>query len=84
MDELLSTGWIKLSYRKYAHPLLFSKKYQVTVRMCVDFKTLNTITNRYPIPYIDDLINRLNVSKVFYKIKLGVGYYQVEIEDLDE
>ena len=77
IDEMLQKGWIKESTSEYGHPLLFVKKKDGTMHMCVDFRGLNTNTrvDRYPIPRIDDLADRLNGAKVFSAIDLRAGYH---------
>jgi len=54
--------------------------------MCVDYKALNkaTVKNRYPLPHIDDLFDRLSGAKVFSRIDLRSGYYQIRIAEGDE
>ena len=56
-----------------------------TWRLCIDYRALNKITvqNRYPIPWIDDLLDQLKVAKYFRKIDLKLGYHQVPIEPSD-
>jgi hypothetical protein len=54
--------------------------------MCVDYKTLNkaTVKNRYPLLHINDLFDRLSGAKVFSRIDLRSGYYQIQIAEGDE
>ena len=77
IDELLSKGWIRESTSAYGHPLLFVTKKDGTMRMCVDYRGLNANTqvDRYPIPRIDDLLDRLHGAKVFSAIDLRSGYH---------
>ena len=77
IDKLLSKGWIRESTSAYGHPLLFVTKKDGTMRMCVDYRGLNANTqvNRYPIPRIDDLLDRLHGAKVFSAIDLRSGYH---------
>ena len=56
-----------------------------TWRLCIDYRALNKITvrNRYPIPWIDDLLGQLKVEKYFSEIELKSRYHQVPIEPSD-
>jgi hypothetical protein len=86
LEELLAQGYIKLSKSPYGAPILFVHKKDGTLRMCVDYRALNkaTVKNRYPLPRIDDLFDRLSGAKVFSRIDLGSGYYQIRIAEGDE
>jgi hypothetical protein len=65
--------------------VLFQKKKDRTLRLCIDYMGLNqcTIKNKYPIPRIDELIDRLHASKVFSKIDLKSGYHQIRVIEYD-
>jgi hypothetical protein len=86
LEELFTKGYIKLIKSPYGAPVLFVHKKDGTLRMCVDYKTLNKVTvkNRYPLPQIDDLFDRLLEVKVFSKIDLHLEYYQIWIMKGDE
>ncbi len=86
LEELLAKGYIKPSKSPYGAPVLFVHKKDGTLRMCVDYRALNkaTMKNRYPLPRIDDLFDRLLGAKVFSRINLRSRYYQIRIAEGDE
>jgi hypothetical protein len=86
LEELLAKGYIKPSKSPYGAPVLFVHKKDGTLRMCVDYRALNKVTmkNRYPLPRIDDLFDRLSGAKVFSRIDLRSRYYQIRIAQGDE
>ena len=65
--------------------MLFVKKKDGSMRMCIDYRELNkvTIKNRYPLPRIDDLLDQLQGAAVFSKIDLRSGYHQLKVKDQD-
>ena len=65
--------------------MLFVKKKDGTLRLCVDYRQLNkmTVKNKYPLPRIDDLFDELKGAGVFSKIDLRYGYHQLRIKDAD-
>jgi hypothetical protein len=81
LDELLQKGYIRPSISPWGSPVLFVKKKDGSLRMCVDYRQLNevTIKNKYPLPRIDDLFDQLNGARVFLKIDLRTGYHQLKI-----
>ena len=81
MIELLDAGYIQPSKALYGAPVLFQKKHDGSLRMCVDYRALNKVTvkNKYPIPLIQDLFDRLSKVVYFTKLNLRLGYWQVRI-----
>jgi len=82
LQELLDKGFIRPSKSPWGAPVLFVKKKDGTLRLCIDYRQLNkvTVNNRYPLPRIDDLFDQLKGAKVFSKIDLRSGYYQIRIK----
>ena len=85
LAELSSKGFIHPSKSPFGAPVLFVKKKDGSARMCVDYRALNKITikNKYPLPRIDELLDRLNGAKFFSRIDLRSGYHQVRIAEGD-
>jgi ribonuclease HI len=85
LDDLLKRGFIRPSVSPFGAPILFAKKKDGGLRLCVDYRALNllTVKNRYPLPRIDDLLDRLSGAKVFSKIDLRSGYHQIRIAPSD-
>lgn len=85
LDQLLSCGFIRPSKSPYGAPVLFVKKKDGSMRMCIDYRALNRITvkNRYPLPLVDELFDRLRGAKYFSKLDLRSGYHQVRIDPED-
>ncbi|GJS05413.1 putative reverse transcriptase domain-containing protein [Tanacetum coccineum] len=65
LKELQEKGFIRPSHSPWGAPVLFVKKKDGALRMCIDYRELNklTIKNRYPLPIIDDLFDQLKIAK---------------------
>ncbi|GBG79365.1 hypothetical protein CBR_g29513 [Chara braunii] len=85
LDDLLEKGWIRSSSSPYRAPVLFVRKKNKDLRLCIDYHKLNaqTIRNVGPLPRIDDLLERLGGAKFFSKLDLKSGYHQLEIQKED-
>ena len=81
LDKLLDKGWIRPLTSRFNHPILLVRKKDGTMRMCIDYRRLNqnTILDRFPIPRIDDFLDRVRGSTVFSKIDIRSAYHQVAI-----
>ena len=86
LKELLDSGHIKPSKAPFCAPIFFQKKKDGTLQLCIDYRALNKVTvkNKYPIPFIVDLFDPLGQAKVFTKMDLRKGYYQLWITKGDE
>ena len=83
--DLLERGLIEPSTSPYGSPVLFVQKKDGSLRMCIDYRALNkqTVKNRYPMPRIDDLLDKLACAKVFSSLDLQSAYNQVRITPED-
>ena len=81
----LDKGFIRPSVSPWGAPVLFVKKKDGTLRMCIDYRQINKVTvkNKYPLPRIEDLFDQLKGASVFSKIDLRSGYYQLRVKDVD-
>ena len=79
MDDYLSKGWIKPSCSPWVAPIIFIRKKTGELRMTVDDHALNRWTKKdiYPLPGIDDLLDKLVHARFLSAIDLASGYHQV-------
>jgi hypothetical protein len=76
LDENIQKGYIQNSQSPCAAPIVFVKKKNGTLRICVDYKGLNKLTrkNRYPLPLIGEALDRLSRATKFSKFDVQDGY----------
>ena len=81
----MDKGFIRPSTSLWGAPVLFAKKKDKTLRLCIDYRQLNRvmIKNRYPLPRIDDLFDQLRGARVYSKIDLHTGYHQLRLREAD-
>ena len=86
IETSIAKGIIRPSKSPFGSPVLFTKKPDGSLRMCVDYRALNrmTIKNRYPLPLISELLDRLRQAKYFTKIDLLSAFYQLRIAQGEE
>ena len=77
LQELMKQKFIQPSTSPWGAPVLFVKKKDGTLRICIDYRGLNqmTVKNKYPLPYIEELLDQLQGAKVFSQLNLRQGYY---------
>ncbi|GBG69736.1 hypothetical protein CBR_g4567 [Chara braunii] len=85
LDDLLDKGWIRPSCSPYGAPVIFVRKKNKDLRLCIDYRKLNaqTVKNADPLPRIDDLLERLGGATYFSKLDLKSGYHQIKIQPQD-
>ena len=82
---MVNKGFVRPSTSPWGAPVLFVKKKDGSMRLCIDYRELNkvTIRNQYPLPRIGDLFDQLQGAKVFSNIDLRSGYHQLKVHDED-
>ena len=68
----LDRGWIREAFTKGGSPIIFFKKKDGSLRLCVDYRALNEVTktDRYPLPLIGEALDRLQTPKYFTKLDI--------------
>jgi len=86
IDKNLTNGFIRLTSSPHGALVLFVKKKDGSLRLCVDFRGLNRITkkDRYPLPLISDLLDSPCKARIYTKIDLRYAYHLVRIAEGDE
>ena len=81
LQDLLDKGFIRPSVSPWGALVLFVKKKDVSMRLCINYRELNkrTIKNKYPLPRIEGLFDQLREATVFSKIDLRSSYHQIRI-----
>ncbi|MCO5548947.1 hypothetical protein L7F22_002411 [Adiantum nelumboides] len=85
VNGLVEKGMVRPSSSPFCSPVLLVHKKDSTYRMCVDYRALNKITikNKFPVPRIEDLFDKLQGSTYFSRIDLKSGYHQIRIVNED-
>ena len=85
IQYMTEKGFIRPSDSPYGAPILFVPKADGGLRFCIDYRWLNkrTIKNRYPLPLPEEMFDRLGGAKVFSKIDLRSGYWQMPVRQED-
>ncbi|WVZ70085.1 hypothetical protein U9M48_018783 [Paspalum notatum var. saurae] len=85
LDELLEKGLIRCSVSPWGAPVLFVKKKDGSMRLCIDYRELNVVTlkSKCPLPRIDALLDQLKGARCVSKIDLRFGYHQMRIREED-
>lgn len=83
IKEWLQAGIIRVSFSEYASPLVLVKKKNGETRVCVDYRLLNKkiVKDEFPLPVIDDLIDKLQDARVFSVLDLKNGFFHLKVSE---
>jgi len=86
LKKMIAEGKIAVSESPYGAPILFVPNPDGSLRLCVDYRNLNklTILNKYPLPLMDQLPDRVAGANVFTKLDLKDGYHLIQMRKGDE
>ena len=85
IQDLMERGFIRPSVSPWGAPVLFMKKKDDPMRLCIDYREHNNVTikNKYPLPWVNDLFDQLQGACHFSKIDLRSGYHQLRVKEED-
>ena len=85
VQDFTEKGYIQPSISPFGAYVLFVPKKDKSIRMCIDYRSLNKVTihNCYPLPLTDEILDRLQDAQYFTKIDLRSGYHQIRVHSDD-
>ncbi|NCU37062.1 hypothetical protein EOM75_13760, partial [Candidatus Falkowbacteria bacterium] len=85
VTDLLAKGYIEPSSSPFGASVLFITKKDGSMRLCVDYRAVNklTVKNRWPVPQVQDLLDKMQGCSVFSSLDLASGYWQIRISPED-
>ena len=86
LNTLLKQGIIQESISPWASPIVLVPKKDGSLRLCIDYRKLNSVTepDAYPIPRADDMLDSLSGCRYFTSLDLASGYWQIAMEGSDK
>jgi hypothetical protein len=78
-------GLIRPSYSEFGSPILFVRKADGSLRLCIDYRGLNAVTRKYayPLPRVDDTLDELKDANFYTHLDLASGFWQIRVRDQD-
>ena len=83
LNDLLEQGIIEESESPWASPIVMVPKSDGTLRLCTDFRRVNAVTvpDPFPLPRVEDLLDRVGQAKFLTKLDMTRGYWQVPLDE---
>src|SRR5437764_4024472 len=82
ISEHLGKGFIEPSKAPFASPILFARKADGSLRLCIDYRKLNSTTgkDRYLLPLLEETLARVSKAKIFMKLDIRQAFYRIRID----
>jgi hypothetical protein len=82
---MLSAGVVRPSVSEWSSPPVLVRKKDGSVRWCIDYRALNTVTRKdvYPLPLVEECIDTLSGTHFFSTLNMASGYWQIEMAEED-
>ena len=86
LKQMSEDGLIEESTSEWSSPLVIVKKKDGSNRICVDYRKVNAVTNfdAYPMPRIDEMLDKVGNAKYITTLDLAKGYWQVPMAREDK
>ena len=83
INDMLAENVVQESVGPLAIPIVLTKKRDGSLRFCVDYRRLNAVTRKdvFPLPHIDDLLDKMRGKSVFSTLDAKTGYWQIQREE---
>jgi len=81
LQKMQESAVVRLSHSPWASPIVLVRKRDGSLRFCIEYRGLNSVTkaDTFPLPRIDDLLDKLGKSRYFSTLDLASGYWQVQM-----
>jgi hypothetical protein len=85
LKDVVDAGLIRPNYCAFGSPILFVRKADGSLRLCIDYRGLNEVTRKdaYPLPRVDDTLDELKYANFYTHLDLASGFWQVRVRDKD-
>ncbi len=86
LEAMLEMGVIEESHSDWASPIVLVPKTDGSVRFCVDYRKVNAVSkfDAYPMPRVDELLDRLGTARIYSTLDLTKGYWQIPLSPLSK
>jgi hypothetical protein len=85
LKDAVDACLIRPIYNEFGSPILFVRKADGSLRMCIDYRGLNEVTRKgaYPLPRVDDTLDELKDANFYTHLDLASGFWQLRVRDRD-